>query len=171
MATNRGKYFEEMIDLTNATYNNKGQAVITKIPTPWQVQRKYNAYTRQYQIANAFPQSKSTVDFGGTALSYSIWFDAKVTKKKSFPLINIHKHQIDYLKKVHEQGGKAFLLIHFELFKTTWLLWISDLLSFMASNTRKSIPHSWLEENCSQIVSRNGILLDYLPEVLKQREG
>lgn len=172
MARNRGKFFEEWIDHSNAVYQAKGLAVITKIPTPWQVQRKYSPFDKTYNIANAFPEKKSTVDFGGTAKSKSIWFDAKVTKQaRSFPLKNIHAHQIDYLQQVDNQGGKAFFLIHAELLKVTWLLWINDLLAFIKWETRKSIPFSWLDENCSRIVSRNGIVLDYLSEVLKQSEG
>jgi recombination protein U len=171
MATNRGKYFEEWLEITNATYNMKGLAVINKIATPWKVLRKYNPYTTQYEIASAYPESKSTVDFGGTACTYSIWFDAKVTKiKTSFPLSNIHKHQINYLHDVHRQGGKAFLLIHSEHLKKTWLLWIDQLLGFMKSEKRKSLPFQWLDENCSIVTQRNGIILDYLPHVLEQRE-
>lgn len=170
MAINRGKYFEDWIDQSNAIYQTKGKAIIKKIPTPWQVQRKYNMYKKSYEIAYAYP-SKSTVDFGGTANKQSIWFDAKVTQLKSrFPLKNIHEHQIDYLKAVNEQGGKAFLLIHSEYLKKTWLLWIDDLLYFMKTNTQKSLPFKWLDEHCSLVESKNGIILDYLPIVF-EREG
>jgi recombination protein U len=170
MAINRGKYFEEWIDQSNLIYQSKKMAVIKKIPTPWQVHRKYNMYKKSYEIAYAHP-SKSTVDFGGTASNQSIWFDAKVTQlKNSFPLKNIHAHQIDYLKDVDEQGGRAFLLIHSEHHKKTWLLWISDLVHFMNTSTRKSLPFTWLDENCSIVESKQGIILDYLPLVLA-KEG
>src|SRR6476620_7946381 len=110
---NRGQYLEEWIEQTNQVYNNKNMAIITKIPTPWKVQRSRSPYTKQYQINSAFPEKKSTVDFGGTASNQSIWFDVKATTNKtSFPLVNIHKHQIEYLEKVARQGGKAFILIH-----------------------------------------------------------
>mgnify|MGYP003574934701 CR=1 FL=1 len=169
---NAGKYFEEWIDWANQQYMDRGQAVVTKIPTPWKVIRKYSPYKKTYEIATAFPEKKSTVDFGGTASAQSLWFDAKVTKdEKRFPLQNIHKHQIEYLKQVHQQGGKAFFLIHSEHFKCTWLLWNSQLMEFMETTKRKSIPFSWLDENCAIVKSSNGIVLDYLPEVLKQREG
>jgi len=172
MATNRGKFFEDWIEQSNFVYNEKGLAVITKIPTPWKVQRKFSPFEKTYKIANAFPEKKSTVDFGGTSKGKSIWFDAKVTnQKQSFPLKNIHAHQMDYLEKVNAQGGKAFFLVHSEVLKRTWLLWISDLLRFMKSEVRKSIPYEWLDANCSVIESRNGIVLDYLTEVLNQSEG
>jgi recombination protein U len=164
---NRGKYFEEWIDMANAVYHTRGMAVINKIPTPWKVQRKYSPYNKTYEIAYAFAESKSTVDFGGTAQKHSVWFDAKVTKQKcSFPLKNIHKHQIDYLKDVHKQGGKAFFLMHSEILQKTWLLWIDDLIAFMNTYDRKSIPFDWLDEYCKIIEMRNGCL-DYLPIVLE----
>jgi|SRR3954471_8276920 recombination protein U len=169
---NAGKYLENWIDWANQQYLDRGLAVVTKIPTPWIVQRKYSPYTKTYEIARAFPEKKSTVDFGGTSQTYSIWFDAKVTKNKtSFPLVNIHQHQIEYLKMVQAQGGKAFFLIHAELKQKTWLLWIEQLLEFIRIAKRKSIPFEWLDQNCAEIRSRNGIVLDYLSEVLKQKEG
>jgi recombination protein U len=169
---NRGKYFEDWIDWANQQYLDRGLAVVTKIPTPWKVIRKYSPYKKTYEIAYAFAEKKSTVDFGGTSRSHSIWFDAKVTKNtRSFPLANIHKHQIEYLKQVHAQGGKAFFLIHAEDSKKTWLLWNDQLLDFMANNKRKSIPFTWMDENCAVVKSNNGIVLDYLSEALKQREG
>jgi recombination protein U len=172
MARNRGLFFEDWIDQANAVYETKGLALIKKIPTPWQVQRKYSPVKRNYEIAFAYPTQKSTVDFGGTASKQSIWFDAKVTRLKTrFPLENIHDHQIDYLKKVQEHGGKAFLLIHAELLKKTWLLWIDDLLGFIELGERKSIPFEWLDNHCEEVKPTNGIFLDYLPIVLKKREG
>lgn len=168
---NRGQFLEDWIEQANSVYNNKGQAIITKIPTPWKVQRAYSPYSKQYQIANAFPAQKSTVDFGGTADSRSIWFDVKTTKNKTnFPLVNIHKHQIEYLTQVHEQGGKAFILVHSAEREKVWLLWIKQLLIFLAENTRKSIPFDWFQENCQEIKKGNGVILDYLPYVLGRSE-
>jgi recombination protein U len=169
---NRGQYLEEWVDQTNITYNNKGLAVITKIPTPWKVQRKYSPITKQYTISGAFPEKKSTVDFGGTASNQSIWFDVKATTNKtSFPLANIHKHQIDYLESVRKQGGKAFILIHARESKKTWLLWIDQLFNFMAENKRKSIPFEWFETYCEEVPKGHGVMLDYLPIVLRRNEG
>jgi recombination protein U len=144
--------------------------VITKIPTPWKVQRKFSPYEKSYNIAYAFPEKKSTVDFGGTAKGKSIWFDVKVTTQKlSFPLKNIHAHQIEYLKKVNSQGGKAFFLIHSEILERSWLLWIDKLVFFLEK--AESIPFEWLDANCSRIESSPGIMIDYLSEVLSQSEG
>ena len=168
---NRGQYLEEWIEQANRIYLIKNKAVISKIPTPWKVQRKYSPYTKSYQIYNAFPEQKSTVDFGGTASFQSIWFDVKTTKNKtSFPFANISKHQIDYLEKVAIQGGKAFFLIHSEFLKRTWLLWIDQFFNFTGETERKSVPFAWLDANCEIVPKGHGIVLDYLPLVLKRKE-
>lgn len=164
---NRGKYLEEWVEQANQVYNHKGLAVITKIPTPWTVQRKKNSpYTKQYKISGAFPQ-KSTVDFGGTASNLSIWFDVKATASStSFNLANIHKHQIEYLRKVAEQGGKAFILVHARELARTWVLWVDQLIKFMSQFDRKSIPFDWLDANCETVEKGSGVIIDYLPVVL-----
>ena len=168
---NRGKYLEDWIEQANQVYNFRGQAVIHKIPTPWKVQRNYQPYTKQYEINRAFPEKKSTVDFGGTAARFSVWFDVKSIKhERHFPLRNIHDHQREYLRQVHEQGGKAFILIHSEAIKKTWLLWITDLLHFISTERRKSLTWDWLDEHCSVISSGNGLILDYLPIVLQEEK-
>lgn len=172
---NRGKYLEDWVENANQFYNARNMAVITKIPTPWKVQRNFKPYTKQYEISYAYPEKKSTVDFGGTAQSRSIWFDVKVTKQASnFPLRNIHQHQLDYLKQVHDQGGKAFILIHSEHLKKTWLLWITDLLHFISTETRKSLTWAWLDEHCqvieAQIAETGESILDYLPAVFQEEK-
>ena len=164
---NRGAYFEEWVDQANRYYISREIAVIHKIPTSWKVIRNFNPYTKKYEIVSAFPEKKSTVDFGGIASNHSIWFEAKATKNKtSFPLGNIHEHQINYLKSVRKQGGKAFLLIHSEHLSRTWLIWIDQLAEFMATEKRKSITFTWFDKHCLEIPSKNGVILDYLPHVL-----
>lgn len=167
---NRGKDFEDWVEQANAVYNNKNLAIITKIPTPWKVQRNYTPYNK-YQINKAFPEKKSTVDFGGTASNFSIWFDVKATTNKtSFPIANIHKHQIEYLEKVAAQGGLGFFLIHSRLNNKTWLLWVDQLVEFMTESGRKSIPFAWFDENCEEVNQGSGVFLDYLPIVLRRNK-
>lgn len=169
---NRGKYLEEWVEQTNQVYNEKGLAVINKIPTPWKVLRKFSPYKKQYTISGAFPEKKSTVDFGGTAQKWSVWFDVKsTTNKTAFPFGNIYGHQLKYLEQVHEQGGKAFILIHATLLKKTWVLWIDDLLKFMSDYSRKSIPFEWFDVYCEEVKQGNGVMLDYLPKILNRKEG
>lgn len=168
---NRGQHLENMVEQTNSAYMRKGLAVISKIPTPWKILRTYNPYTKQYQINNAFPEKKSTVDFGGTASNQSVWFDVKSTQNKTrYPLANIYGHQREYLLNVAKHGGKAFILIHSTVLEKTWLLWIDQLIKVITEEDAKSLSFEWLNQHCEVVKSQNGILLDYLPLVLKRKE-
>lgn len=168
---NRGQHLENMVEQTNSAYMRKGLAIISKIPTPWKILRTYNPYTKQYKINNAFPEKKSTVDFGGTASNKSVWFDVKSTQNKTrYPLTNIYGHQREYLLNVAKQGGKAFILIHSTVLEKTWLLWIDQLIKAITEEDAKSLSFEWLNKHCEVVKSQNGILLDYLPLVLKRKE-
>ena len=172
MYKNQGAGFENLIEWANNQYYERELAVIQKIPTPWKVERKYNPFTGKSEIISAYPEKKSTVDFGGTAKGFSIWFDAKETQNKtSFPIKNIKEHQIEFLRRVHEQGGIGFILIYSTVHNKTWFLRILDLLVFMEQETRKSLPFYWLDEKCSLVKSKQGIVLDYLSEALKIKRG
>jgi recombination protein U len=65
----------------------------------------------------------STIDFygvfsydnNGQKVGKAIAFDAKETESTtSFPLKNIHQHQLEYLKLWNEIGGEGFFFIHFK---------------------------------------------------------
>jgi recombination protein U len=171
LQSNRGRYLEDMINQSNVVYETKGLAIVRKIPTPWKVQRKYNPYLKTYEIAFAYPERKSSVDFGGMANKQSIWFEAKSSNhEKHFPLINIHDHQMDYLRKIENQGGKAFFIVYSEHLNKTWILWIDVFLKFLTDFKRKSIPWEWFNQNCAEIKPKNGVALDYLTEVLHRKE-
>lgn len=164
---NQGEEFEQIIIWSNMQYYQTHEAVIQKIAVPWNVQRKFDYVSNSNTIVTAYPMGKSTVDFGGTAKGFSIWFDAKVTKSEtSFPLNNFKDHQHEFLRRVDEQGGKAFYLIYCQPQNKTWLLWIKDFDRFLAENKRKSIPFDWFDKNCKLVHPSVNIALDYLPEVL-----
>lgn len=165
---NQGQGFEQVIEWANKAYCVKREAIIQKIATPWKIERRYNHKTNQKEIISAYPEQKSTVDFGGTAKGKSIWFDAKTTKNKTnFPLANLKSHQIDFLQRVEQQGGIGFWLIFSESEKTTWILYQSKLDEFLKDYTRKSIPYQWLNDNCPKVYPSKDNALDYLAEVLK----
>jgi recombination protein U len=163
---NQGEEFEQVIIWANMQYYERHQAVIQKIATPWKVQRRFDYVSNSNTIVSAYPEHKSTVDFGGTARGFSIWFDAKVTKSKTnFPLNNFKDHQHDYLARVLEQGGKAFYLIYSQHFNKCWLVWFKDFAKWKQENDRKSIPFTWLDANCPLVHPSKEIALDYLAVV------
>lgn len=103
---NKGRQFEEEVIRANRFYQNKGQALIQKISTPWNVVRKGK------QIISAFPQGKSTLDFRGTVRGgLSISFDCKESEdEKGLPLKHIQEHQIEYIRSALEIGETSFIL-------------------------------------------------------------
>ena len=97
-----------------------------------------------------------------------IEFDAKETRSKtSFTINNIHNHQIEYIKKVIKHGGIVFLIVRFTLLDKNYILKGKDLIQFIDSNDRKSIPLSYFEENCYKIDIKYAPRLDYIKYVDK----
>ena len=40
-------------------------------------------------------------------------FDAKECAVKTFPLQNIHPHQIKFMEEFEQQGGISFIIVHY----------------------------------------------------------
>ena len=162
----RGSAFEELVDLTNRLYMQKGIAVIQKVPTPITPVEVDN---KARIISSAYFEKKSTVDFIGVACGVAICFDAKETKLMNLPLRNIHSHQIEFMEKFERQGGVSFLLVCFSSKNKVFLLPISDLAKFHNSQKkggRKSIPYDAFDTNLL-VKNENGFPLDYLAVVKK----
>ncbi len=150
---NRGMGLEEDINVTNKYYVDKKIAFIYKKPTPIQITK--TEYTNKgVVIKEAFFKEPSTTDYNGLYKGNYIDFDAKETENKtSFPLANIHIHQIKHIKNIVENGGIGFLIVRFVKLNRDYILLGEDLLSFIKNNDRKSIPLSYFEEK--------GYIIDY----------
>ena len=157
----RGSAFEEMIDLTNRLYEQKGLAVIQKVPTPITPTAVDN---KAHTITQAYFEKKSTVDFIGVAQGIAICFDAKETRQQSLPLRNIHSHQIEFMENFRNQQGISFLLVYFTTKDEIFLIPSQDLAKHHANakkGGRKSIPYN--DFNPSYIVpNKNGFPVHYL---------
>ncbi|HAG04913.1 MAG TPA: Holliday junction resolvase RecU, partial [Lachnospiraceae bacterium] len=104
----RGSSFEELINMTNDIYFEKGLAVVQKVPTPITPMKMDK---EKKVITLAYFEKKSTVDYIGAVQGIPMCFDAKETRQGRLPLQNIHEHQVKFMKKFDEQGGLAFLLV------------------------------------------------------------
>lgn len=101
---NRGKDLETSVNRCNLQYRKDKTAIIEKVPTPIEL-------TKMGMV-----MKQSTVDYKGVVSpsGKGIAFDAKETKSKtSFPLSNIHQHQLVFLDYWQSVGGISFFLIHF----------------------------------------------------------
>lgn len=159
---NRGMGLEEDINITNQYYIDKGIAYIYKKPTPIQV-TKVDYKNNSMTIKEAFFKEPSTTDYNGLYRGLYIDFEAKeTTNKTSFPLANIHKHQILHIKHVVENGGIGFLIVRFVHLDKNYILMGEDLISFLKENDRKSIPYEYFEKKGYLVDLSYNPRLDYL---------
>lgn len=95
----RGMTLEKDIELSNDYYLKHGKAVIHKKPTPVQIVNVHYPKRSKAVINEAYFRTPSTTDYNGVYNGYYIDFETKETKNKtSFPLNNIHDHQVEHMK-------------------------------------------------------------------------
>ncbi len=157
---NRGMDLEEELNLTNDYYIEINKALIYKKPTPIGVAKV--SYSKKGKVIDrAFFKEPSTLDYNGLYRGKYIEFEAKVTEHKtSFPLANIHEHQIYHLKKVIEHQGIAFLII--KINGLVYLLLGEDFMDYLEKKDRKSIEYEYIKEKGYLIPYGFRPLLDYL---------
>ena len=131
--SNRGMDLEEEINESNDYYIMKDKAYIYKKPTPIGVSEvSYHKHGKV--IEKGYFKEQSTLDYNGLYRGKYIEFEAKVTQNKSsFPLANIHDHQIKHVYHILKHGG-----------------------------TRKSIPYEYIKNTGFLIKYGYRPILDYL---------
>ena len=123
----RGSTLEELVNRTNEQYAEKKLALIQKIPTPITPVRMDKDH---HQITLAYFEQRSTVDYIGAVQGIPVCFDAKECSTDTFPLSNIHSHQVAFMKAFEEQGGVAFFLLFFSSENIFYYLPLRQLLIF-----------------------------------------
>lgn len=159
---NRGMGLENDINITNQYYIEKKKAYIYKKPTPIQV-TKIDYRNNSIVIKEGYFKEPSTTDYNGLYDGKYIDFEAKETNSKtSFPLSNIHKHQILHIKNIVDNGGIGFLIVRFNKMNKNYLLLGKDLIDFLMKNKRKSIPVDYFEKKGFLILDGYMPRIDYL---------
>lgn len=141
----RGSTFEEFINHTNERYTEMGLALIQKIPTPI-TPVKIDQASRH--ITLAYFDKISTVDYIGAVQGIPVCFDAKECRVDTFPLQNVHEHQISFMEKFEAQGGIAFLLIYYTEREELYYMRYRQIKKFWdraQQGGRKSIRYDELE--------------------------
>lgn len=162
----RGSTLEELVNRTNEMYREKKLALIQKIPTPI-TPVKIDKSTRH--ITLAYFDQQSTVDYIGAVQGIPVCFDAKECQTDTFPLANIHKHQLQFMKEFEEQDGVAFFLLFFSHEDLFYYLRLSEILKFwkrMEEGGRKSFRREELSPEF-YLERKNGILIPYLDGINK----
>ncbi len=161
--SNRGMNLESDINDTNKYYLDNDIAVIYKKPTSVTIHKAEYPGPHQAIIKEAYFKTPSTTDYNGVYKGKYIDFEAKETQSKtSFPLSNIHEHQIIHLNKISKHGGIGFIIVRFTLLNETYLLFIKELLEFINNNDRKSIPYDYFKEKGYIINVKYAPRLNYL---------
>jgi recombination protein U len=165
----RGSTFEDMLNRTNEKYLENHLALIQKIPTPI-TPIDIDKETRH--ITLAYFDQKSTVDYIGVVQGVPVCFDAKECRTDTFPLQNIHEHQVNFMREFEKQDGVAFILIFFTARNEFYYLRFSDLLEFWnrgQEGGRKSFRYDELSPDYF-LPEVPGVLVPYLNCIQKDLE-
>lgn len=155
----RGMDLESLINEANKYYLDNDIAVIYKKPTP--VEIKKVSYKGKTEYIEGVLREKSTLDYTGVYKGYYLDFDAKSSKSKtSFPLANIHKHQMLHIERVLKHKGISFLII--EMNDRFFILDGNVLMNFVNNNDRKSIPFEFIQKEGLEIKLKFSPTLDYI---------
>lgn len=166
-SANRGMDLENDINQSNEYYKDKGICLIYKRPTPINVVKV--DYSRGAIITQAYFEHQSTTDYNGVFRGKYVDFEAKNTKcKTSFPLTNIHPHQIEHLKNVIKHGGIAFFIIQFELLHKIYMLDASNVIYFYENENRRSIPIDYFEKNAIELETSFSPRIKYIDAVISK---
>lgn len=165
----RGSTLEELINRSNEQYREKGLALIQKIPTPITPIR---IAKESRQITLAYFEQKSTVDYIGAVQGIPVCFDAKECQEDTFPLANVHEHQIRFMEEFEKQQGIAFLIIFFSSRNLFYYLPLRALLDFWERGKhggRKSFRYEELDSSYA-LPPHSGILVPYLEGIRRDLE-
>lgn len=162
----RGSTLEDLLNRTNEKYLEHGLALIQKIPTPI---TPINIDKDTRHITLAYFDQKSTVDYIGVVQGIPVCFDAKECHTDTFPLANIHEHQIHFMEQFEKQDGIAFILISFTQKDKFYYLRFSELMTFVnraKEGGRKSFRITELDTDYF-LPKESGVLVPYLQMLQK----
>ena len=160
----RGSSFEEMINYTNVDYLSRGLALIQKIPTPI---TPVEIDQESRHITLAYFDKQSTVDYIGAVQGIPVCFDAKECQTDTFPLANVHPHQVEFMRDMEKQQGIAFLLILYTERNECYYLPFRDLERFyrrMEEGGRKSFRLEEIDRTY-RVEIKNQVYVHYLEAI------
>lgn len=162
----RGSTLEELVNRTNEKYREQGLALIQKVPTPItpiKIDKEHR------HITLAYFEQKSTVDYIGAVQGIPVCFDAKECDSDTFPLQNIHEHQVQFMEDFEKQEGIAFLILMFSHRNELYFLTYKRMREFWdraRSGGRKSFRHEELDKEYV-LSPHGGYLVPYLDGIQK----
>lgn len=165
----RGSTLEELINRTIEQYRERHLAVIQKVPTPI---TPVNIDKSTRHITLAYFDKKSTVDYIGAVQGIPVCFDAKECASDTFPIQNIHEHQVSFMREFEGQEGIAFLIIFFSHCSCYYYMRYSEMMKFWNRSHqggRKSFLITELDERYF-LPEKNGFLVPILEGIQQDLE-
>ncbi|MBE5939879.1 MAG: Holliday junction resolvase RecU [Lachnospiraceae bacterium] len=160
----RGSVLEDLVNMSIERYRDGEIALIQKIPTPI---KPINIDQSTRHITLAYFEQKSTVDYIGVVQGIPVCFDAKECMTDTFPLQNIHKHQIEFMRQFEKQDGISFILLHYshkdEMYYVPFKT-IDEFYRRMENGGRKSFKYDEIDKTYA-IRSHNGIPIHFLEQI------
>ena len=169
--SNRGMNLENDLNDSNNYYIVNDIAVIYKKPTPITINKVDYKSRVDAVIKEAHFKIPSTTDYNGIYKGKYIDFEAKETMVNSFPLANIHEHQIKHLDTISKMGGIGFLIVRFVKLEETYILTNNKLQSFLKNSTRKSIPLEYFKKEGFKLELKFNPRLNYINIIDRILEG
>ncbi len=161
---NRGMNLEYIINEACKYYLENDIAVIYKKPTPIGVDKV--DYQNGATITKAYFKEPSTLDYNGLYQGKYIEFDAKECHSKtSFPIKNVHEHQIKHIKNIIKHSGIVFLIINIE--EKYYIYKGEDFIEYIENTDRKSIPFNIIKSKSEEIYYNYNKGLDYIKGINK----
>lgn len=168
----RGSTLEDLINHTNERYEELDLALIQKIPTPItpvQIDKEHR------HITLAYFDKISTVDYIGAVQGIPVCFDAKECSVETFPLQNVHEHQIRFMERFEKQGGISFLIIYYSGKNLLYYMKYKEIRKFWEraqSGGRKSFRMEELTPDYFMSLKNNCLVpyLDYIQKDLDSRD-
>ena len=162
----RGSTLEDFINRSNDSYREKKLALIQKVPTPI---TPISIDKESRHITLAYFDQKSTVDYIGAVQGIPVCFDAKECAVETFPLHNIHPHQIAFMREFEEQGGISFIILSYTVKNEVYYIPFDEIDRFwttMEEGGRKSFTYEEVDKSW-RIRSCRDIFVHYLEMIQK----
>ena len=166
----RGSTLEDLVNRTNERYLELGLALIQKIPTPItpvQIDKEHR------HITLAYFDKISTVDYIGAVQGIPVCFDAKECSVDTFPLQNIHEHQIQFMANFEKQSGISFLILYYSTRNQLYYMRYQEIKKFWEraeNGGRKSFRIEELDPAYFMSL-KNGCYVPYLDYIQKDLDS
>ncbi|AAP56492.2 Holliday junction resolvase recU (Recombination protein U-like protein) [Mycoplasmoides gallisepticum str. R(low)] len=141
MHQNRGMFLETLINNTIKHNELAHKGLIFKRHLP------INVYNFANRRVTGWLKEKTQTDYYGLYKGYFFDFDAKQSSKINYSLKNIKQHQLDHLRKIHEQGGIAFILLLIVPKEEFYMIPIKKIDSWLKNQESNTLKYEWIQKS------------------------